>query len=348
MASRISKLRDNFDRESALLITDPLNIRYLCGFTGSFGFLLLNPDESILFTDSRYDIQSRNETSDVSIVLGRNLVDFVREHCTAQTLVIEGNHMSVALYAKLETLDDITLTTGINAVENLRVVKDESEVVLLERAGQITTHALAQLITTPLVGQTERDIAIRLDRLMVDAGAEAVGFDTIVASGPNSAIPHHQPSDRVLSRGDLLKIDFGAQFGGYKSDCTRTFVIGKPDYFQLDLYSAVRAAQQAGRDIVKSGVVASEIDLAVRHALHTHEYGVTFQHGLGHGVGLAIHEDPFLSAANHTRLASGTVITIEPGMYVESRGGVRIEDTIVITDDGYRNLTDFTYDFISL
>ena len=348
MSSRIARLRELYERDSSFLISDPINIRYLCGFTGSFGYLLINPNDAVLFTDSRYEIQSRAETVDVSITLGRDLKTFVREQVAAQRVLIEGNHMSVGTFAALEAISDLQFTASHGLVEQLRVIKDKAELAALTRAGETTTSALSALILTKLVGLSERQIATHLDRIMVDLGSDGIGFETIVASGPNSAIPHHHPGDRILSQGDLLKIDFGAALAGYKSDCTRTFVVGEPNDFQRDLHESVRRAQQAGRDAVRNGVVARDIDTAVRTALQDHEFSATFQHGLGHGVGLAIHEDPFLGAKNDTRLASGTVVTIEPGMYVESRGGVRIEDTIVITDDGYINLTDFTYDFISL
>ena len=348
MTSRIHRLRTIYDNDCALLISDPLNIRYLCGFTGSFGYLLLNQDDAILFTDSRYDIQSRQETSEIQISIGRNLIDFLREHCSHKTLLIEGNHMSVSLFNEISLLQNVSPHSSLGLVEKIRMVKDETELHALSRAGEITTAALTQLINSEIRGLTELQIAHKLERLMIDCGAEAIAFDTIVASGPNSAIPHHHPTNRIITEGDFLKIDFGAQFAGYKSDCTRTFVIGQPTHFHTDLYTEVRQAQQIGRNTTKAGVLCSDIDNSVREALNAHLHGATFQHGLGHGVGLAIHEDPFLSAKNDTRLASGTVVTIEPGMYVESRGGVRIEDTIVVTDDGYINLTDFSYDLISL
>jgi Xaa-Pro aminopeptidase len=310
--------------------------------------LLINPDEAILLTDSRYDIQSREETADVAIVLGRDVVDFVKNNCATQKLLVEGNHLSVTQFSKLSGSLDFPVDSADPVVEKLRIVKDEDEIGHIEKACAISIAALTEISQSNPRGLSERQLAIKLERLMIDGGAEAIAFESIVASGSNSAIPHHQPSDRIIAEGDLLKIDFGAQYAGYKSDCTRTFVVGSPSAFHLDLYSAVHEAQYLGCQAVRKDQVCSDIDAAVRRSLQPHEFGGTFQHGLGHGVGLAIHEDPFFGAKNDTRLACGTVVTIEPGLYVEGRGGVRIEDTIVVTDDGYRNLTDFSYDLISL
>ena len=346
--SRIGNLRRLVCSESSLLISDPINIRYLCGFTGSFGFLLINPDEAILLTDSRYDIQSRDETTGVSIYLGRDLIDFVKNNCATKKLLVEGNHLSITQFNKLSSALDLLIEASEPIVEKLRVVKDDVEIGHIESACAISVAALTEISQTNPRGLSERQLAIKLERLMIDGGAEAIAFESIVASGSNSAIPHHQPGNRIIAEGDLLKIDFGAQYAGYKSDCTRTFIVGLPSAFHLDLYSAVREAQYVGRQAVRQDAACSDIDSAVRQSLQLHEFGRSFQHGLGHGVGLAIHEDPFFGAKNNTRLASGTVVTIEPGLYVEDRGGVRIEDTIVVTDDGYRNLTDFPYELISL
>lgn len=348
MNSRIGKVQAGLAPDTSLLITHPLNIRYLCGFTGSFGYLLVGPTNCVLFTDSRYAIQSNAETTNIDIEIGRSVLDFLRDKCKTQHLVLEGDHVSVNFYNKVDSLSQFTCAAQVNTIEDLRRVKDSHEISLLARAGEITTQALAELIQQDIVGLSEKEIAKRLDRLMVDLGAEAAAFDTIVATGTNSAIPHHQPTTKIFEQGDLLKVDFGAQYAGYKSDCTRTFVAGTPSAFQLDLHQTVTEAQAAGRAAVHDGLTARELDVIVREHVKDHEYCATFQHGLGHGVGLAIHEDPFLSANNDTRLTTGTVITIEPGMYVEARGGVRIEDTIVITADGYRNLTEFSYDLISL
>lgn len=345
---RIDNLRKLINANESLLISDPINIRYLCGFTGSFGYLLVNPDESILFTDSRYEIQSRAETKYVSLKFGRDVFDFIENNCASEKLLVEGNHMTVSVFNRMRSAVTFTVSAHEPIVEKLRVIKDADELEKIERACAISIAALEELTKTNPRNLTERQYALQLERLMIDHGAEAIAFETIVASGANSAIPHHQPTNRVIAEGDLLKIDFGAQFSGYKSDCTRTFVVGRANEFQKNIYEAVRNAQHIGRSKVKAGSKCSEIDEAVRKVLRSHDFGATFQHGLGHGVGLAIHEDPFFGRENVTRLANGTVLTIEPGLYVEAQGGVRIEDTIVVTDDGYRNLTDFPYELISL
>lgn len=348
MSPRIRTLQAQLPVATSLLVTDPLNIRYLCGFTGSFGYLFIGPEESHLLTDSRYSIQSREETKDINIVIGRSVTDFIRDASTTADILFESHHVTIDFHQQLTQIERLNFLPAKSIVEKLRVVKDQQELATMQQAGDISVAALRLLIEQPLIGKTEKHIATMLERFMIDLGAQQAAFDSIVASGLHSAIPHHQPTDRILQVGDLLKIDFGAQVDGYKSDCTRTFVAGTPTQFQCDLHTAVLHAQTVGRQELRNEVQASQIDAVVRTHLADHAYSATFQHGLGHGVGLAIHEDPFLSAKNDTRLTSGTVVTIEPGMYVESRGGVRIEDTVVITDDGYRNLTDFPYDLISL
>jgi Xaa-Pro dipeptidase len=204
------------------------------------------------------------------------------------------------------------------------------------------------LISIKLIGKSELEVATILDRTMVDLGATGPAFETIVATGSNSAIPHHQPTDRLLAKGDLLKIDFGAQVGGYKSDCTRTFALGKPADWQEEIYRAVVEAQEIGRKTCVPDLDFGSLDNAVRQSISDSGYGDKFKHGLGHGVGLMIHEDPFLSAKSDGKIAQNMVITIEPGIYLPDLGGVRVEDTGLVTNAGYSVLTNFTYDLLEL
>jgi Xaa-Pro aminopeptidase len=233
-------------------------------------------------------------------------------------------------------------------IEALRVVKDDSEIELIKRACEISTKAYSDVIETVRVGQSEKIIRNALEQRMREYGADDIAFASIVASGPNSAIPHHEPTDRELQSGDFLKIDFGAKVAGYHADCTRTTVVGKPSDWQAELHSAVTSAQEAGRNTIQSGIQFTEVEKAVNQSLTDSGYREYFTHGLGHGVGLAIHEDPFFGRVEAAKIASNTVITIEPGAYLKDKGGVRVEDTIVVNSEGYVNLTNLPYELLEL
>jgi Xaa-Pro aminopeptidase len=219
------------------------------------------------------------------------------------------------------------------AVESLRAVKDDHEIALLREACAIGDQALLETLDRVAPGHTEREVARRLEACMVELGADGVAFDTIVATGSNSAIPHHRPTDREVERGDLLKIDFGALYRGYHADCTRTVVVGRePEGWQHDIYDVVRKAQRAGRNALAVGADVREVDAAARSVVAEAGYAEQFSHGLGHGVGLEIHEAPMLGPSASGRLADRTPVTVEPGIYLPGRGGVRIEDTLVVRD----------------
>jgi Xaa-Pro aminopeptidase len=322
-----------------------MNVRYLCGYSGSNGILLISPTQSTLFTDARYELQASSECFDVEIQIEANLFKGALADQECSLCFFEAKHLSVA---SLETIKNVApgmdFAASEMSIEPLRVVKDDAEIVQIRNACKISTSALEMVIAQIHSGQTEKQIAVLLERTMIDLGADAIAFETIVASGPNSAVPHHQPTDRELIQGDLLKIDFGAKVNGYHSDCTRTFVLGKPADWQLEIHQAVLDAQSSSRKIVRAAVSAKEVLEQTTESLTHSGYLQNFRHGLGHGVGLQIHEDPFLSASLATTLEAGTVFTIEPGVYLPNQGGVRIEDTIVVTETGYENLTVFSYE----
>ncbi|NBX70404.1 MAG: aminopeptidase P family protein [Actinobacteria bacterium] len=345
MQSRIDRVQDALLPEQSFLVTNLINIRYLCGYSGSSALLVISKDAAILYTDSRYELQVASECFDVEIGIEKDLYVSAVNALTTPVCLFESTDVTVATLARVEKINPKISFTPIEfSIEKMRIVKDAGEVKLIKAACQISTAALESVIAQVQVGLTEKQIGIMLERTMIDLGADSIAFETIVASGPNSAIAHHQPTNREIIQGDLLKIDFGAKLGGYHSDCTRTFVIGKPSTWQIDIYQAVLAAQSASRGVVKSGVQASFVLEQTTTALKQSGYLENFRHGLGHGVGLEIHEDPFLSADPTTTLDAGTVITIEPGVYLPNQGGVRIEDTIVVTDTGYENLTVFAYE----
>jgi Xaa-Pro aminopeptidase len=215
-------------------------------------------------------------------------------------------------------------------VEELRMVKDATEIALLARACAITGAAFDEVAPRIAAGMTERELAVLIERAMVDAGAEKPAFDTIVASGPNGAIPHHAPAGRAFAPGDMITIDCGARYGGYHADMTRTVVLGPPAGWQRDLYALAAEAQRAGIGAARPGAAVAEVDAAARDVIAQAGHGEHFSHGLGHGVGLEIHEAPMLGRGRPGRLADRVPITVEPGIYLPGRGGVRIEDTLVV------------------
>lgn len=347
--SRQTRVRGKLQAGESLLVSTPTNIRYLSGFTGSNGMLLVTTDVTYLFTDSRYTIQAHAECSDVEIVITRDLLGEAAKRCSTELLAIEGGNLTVLQYQTLQSVEPkLSIRVAKGLVEAVRVVKDDEEIALISQACAISTQALHQLCAVIRAGDTERQLARKLEDLMRELGADDIAFPTILATGPHTAIPHHEPTHRVLGQGELIKIDFGAMVKGYRSDCTRMLVCGTASQWQIDLFNAVKYSQDAGRSAVKAGATLASVNSAARTALAERDLGDLFTHGLGHGVGLDIHEDPFLRDDQTIQLETNTVVTVEPGAYIENVGGVRIEDTVLVTDSGYRNLTVFPYDLVSV
>lgn len=341
---------------AAIVITTPANVRYLSGFTGSNGAVVVGPtrDADRLATDFRYFTQAQTECAELPVVPSKSSVLESATHwCVEQGHTpsgFESNHVTVR---QLEQLHKIVSPADLVAtdqlVEQLRLAKDDAERALIARACAISDAALARLIDEIRIGQTERDIARRLSWLMLEEGADADSFESIVAAGEHSAIPHHSPTDRPVVEGDFLKIDFGALVAGYHADETRTFVVGRAAAaWQLEIHDLVAAAQRAGIDALKPGADVRDVDAAARSVIMDAGYGDYFGHGLGHGVGLDIHEVPFLGATSTGILSVGTPITVEPGVYLPGRGGVRIEDTLVVGPDEPVSLTTTTRDLLVL
>jgi Xaa-Pro aminopeptidase len=337
----------------AALITRLVNVRYLTGFTGSSAALLVSQDDAVLATDGRYITQSAGEVPDLEHVIDRLCAEALvgrAERIGVRRLAFEAHDVTVERHSTLaELAHQMSLVPLGWAVEGLRSVKDEQEIALLREACAIGDRALTELLGTVAPGRTERELARELEGRMLDHGADGLSFPTIMASGPHSAIPHHQPGDRAVEAGDLLKIDFGALYGGYHADCTRTVVVGaEPAGWQREIHALVRAAQQAGRDALAPGVSAQVVDSAARDVITAAGYGDQFSHGLGHGVGLEIHEAPLLGYSAKDRLADRTLVTVEPGVYLPGRGGVRIEDTLVVRDAGPELLTNSSRELLVL
>ena len=333
-----------------LLVTTLVNVRYLTGFTGSNGAVLVPVDgDAVFLTDGRYQDQAKGELPDVEHAIGRDLLGGMAARVGAGTFGVESHTLSVDAYERLvELAPSATFAGADRVVEHLREVKDDTEVESLRKACEISTLALEQILAGRLVGRTEREVARDLENTMLDLGAEAIAFETILAAGDNSAIPHHHPTDRVLVAGDLLKVDFGARYDGYHADCTRTVVLGRADDWQREVYTAVQASQAAGLDQLREGVDVATADAAARGSLEAAGWLEAFTTGLGHGVGLEIHEDPFIAASHTGKLSSRTVLTMEPGIYVPGRGGVRIEDTVLVTAGAPEVLTTMTKDLLEI
>ena len=333
LAARISA--DGLD---AMLVTDLVNVRYLSGFTGSNAALLVFADDRgpVLATDGRYRTQAAAQAPDLEVAIeracGRHLTGWAAS-AGVRRLGFESHVVTVDAFDALAAqAGDTELVRASGAVEALRETKDAGEVALLRLACEAADAALTDLVERGALrpGRTEREVGRDLEALMLDHGADGASFETIVAAGANSAIPHHRPTDAVLAAGEFVKIDFGALVGGYHSDMTRTFILGSAADWQVALYELVAAAQSAGRAALHPGASLRDVDAAARQVIVDAGYGEHFGHGLGHGVGLQIHEAPGINAAAAGTLPAGSVVTVEPGVYLPQRGGVRIEDTLVV------------------
>jgi Xaa-Pro aminopeptidase len=326
----------------AALITAPANVRYLSGLVSSNAAILLPAaGAAVLATDSRYAEAAERDCGDIEVVAQRDI-----EPALA-ALAVERGYVTVAFEAQDMTVERHTALADMpggphlvplgRVVEGLRMIKDDGEIALLAHACAITNDAFAQILGEIVAGRTERDLAVLLERTMIDLGAEAPAFDTIVASGPNGAIPHHSPGDRAFESGDLITIDCGARYGGYHADMTRTVALGQPASWQREIYDLVARAQLAGVAAAVPGAEAGDVDAAARDIIDAAGHGDHFGHGLGHGVGLEVHESPLMARGRTGRLADRVPVTVEPGVYLPGKGGVRIEDTLVVRADASRD-----------
>ncbi len=342
MQERVEAARaqlDNWDVD-AVYVTNPTNRRWLSGFTGSSGYLVITADQAILATDSRYFIQAAVQSPHFTLYKQASEPDEAQrviELAGAQTVAIEGDDMTVSALAKLRNgTEGVEWRPLDNLITPLRQIKSDKELATIARAAAITDQAMAQVPLLAKPGMTEQELAWQLERFMRESGADGLAFEIIVASGPNAARPHHHPGDRELQAGDAIIIDMGAGLDGYKSDMTRTFYLGQtPDEKFSEVYNTTLAAQTAALEGLKAGISGKTAHMLAHDVIADAGYGENFGHGLGHGLGLDIHEQPRLSRmAPDTPLPAGSVVTVEPGIYLESWGGVRIEDLVVLTEDG--------------
>jgi Xaa-Pro aminopeptidase len=362
VSGRLDRLRETLPDAGVdgLLVTAAANIRWLTGFTGSAGLLLVTGERAVLTSDGRYRTQSKEQLTEagvaeaIDIVIGGVQVQrdaLVTAWDATPNLGLEADNVTWSgQRAWDEALGSgVELVPTRGCVEALRQVKDAGEVVRMERAAAIADEALASVVSLLARAEaesvTEAFVAAALDHAMRVRGAEDSAFETIVASGPNSAKPHARPSDRQIRSGDPVVIDFGAIYEGYRSDMTRTFCIGgEPDGELARVFSVVAESQRVGVAAVAPGVVAGDVDRACRDVIAEAGWAERFEHGTGHGVGLDIHEAPSVGPGATAILAPGVVATVEPGVYLAGVGGVRIEDTLVVVEDGRRSLTMFPKD----
>lgn len=342
MSDRAQRLVDQIAGEDLdlLLVTALVNVRYLTGYTGSNGLAVVGPQTRLFVTDFRYVEQAAAEV-DPSFDRRRDRNELVGAIADALppgelTLGFDDANVTVREHARLRGLlpDRVTLVAAGGIVERLRAVKDAGEIERMRAAAGAADAALTQLLHEGFIGRTERELAEALERSMVTHGARRPGFDSIVAAGPHGARPHAQPRDVEVTGGQLVVIDWGAEVDGYRSDCTRTIATGQPDGEAREIYELVLAAQLAGVDAVRAGATGREVDAAARDVIASAGHGDEFGHGLGHGVGAEIHEAPRLSMRSDDELAAGNVLTVEPGVYLPGRFGVRIEDLVVVGEDG--------------
>ena len=344
MNPRIERLRESL--EEPLLVTNPTNILYLFGFKSSNAALLVEEDRARLFTDFRYSEAARAVEGVEFEETKRALLADLAGRLSGR-IGFEADFVSFAGYETLRA-GSIEPVPRRGLVERLRAVKDDDELGAIKRACEITDRVFERLVEERFVGRSERDLSWTIEQLFHDEGAETVAFETIVASGPNSARPHGRATDRQISRGETVIVDTGCVVGGYASDYTRTFTTGFVEGPIKEAYALVLAAQQAGFDALRAGVRGIDADAAARRVVDGTAFAGMFGHGLGHGLGLEVHEAPRLSTESTDTLAAGNVVTVEPGIYLEGRAGIRIEDNVVVTDEGARNLTGFRKDLITV
>jgi Xaa-Pro aminopeptidase len=336
----------------AFLVSNPVNRNYLSGFSGSAGYLLISQKKAWFLTDSRYTTQAKKEVKEARFVLQtkaplKHLESLVKG-AGIMDLGFEADHVTVATHQDLAKImgEKVKLQAKQGLVEGFREVKDQAEMALMRRAASIADHTLAHILPFLRPGVREKDIAAEMEHAMRLEGASGPSFDTIVASGWRAALPHGVASDKKLAKGDLVVLDFGCIYGHYCSDMTRTVCLGKPSPEQKKVYGIVRRAQERAAAWVKEGRTCAEVDLKARDAIQAAGYGAYFGHGLGHGVGREIHEEPRLGPRTKVKLKAGMAVTVEPGIYLPGKFGVRIEDLLLVTRQGAENLYQTTREMI--
>ncbi len=355
-ASRVERLGSRLEAlgVDAMLVTNLVNVRYLTGYTGSNGVVIVRPTDATFLTDFRYleRVEPLREFIEVRQA-NQDLIGFVAERWhelapSAARIGVEAAHLSLARHGVLAAAaGSVELVPTSGAVEQLRVIKDAAEIAIMRRTARLLEPIYAALVHEGFAGRSEFDVAWRIHQLVREHGGDEVSFDPIVASGAAGALPHAEPRRQPIDAGGMVTIDLGAKLEGYCSDCTRTFAVGEPAAEMVEIYELVLRAQLAGLAAVRPGVTGIEADAAVRAIVTGAGHGDHFQHGTGHGVGLEIHEDPRLTTTSTATLEPGMIVTVEPGVYLPGVGGVRIEDLVVVTADGCEPLTGYPKQLIT-
>lgn len=353
MPGRMTRIQQEMakSRLDAILLTNLHNIRYLSGFTGSTATAIITRGRAFLLVDSRYTLQAAKECPefDVRQYSGSALTaasDLLNEIQTTR-IGFEADHITFNNHRKLRSMPakGLKLVAISQIVEELRQIKDGKEIDKIRQAAAITDECFSYLLARVKPGMTERDVALDISGYVQKQGAK-LAFDSIIAAGPHAAFPHAQPGDAVLAKGQMLKLDFGAAIDGYASDITRTIFIGRLDSKQKKVYKTVLDSQLKAIDAIKPGKLGKEIDAVARDYIKSQGYGDYFGHGLGHSLGLDVHDGPGFSPTSELVLAPGMVLTVEPGIYIEGWGGVRIEDDILVTDSGADVITKSTREIV--
>ena len=353
--TRLEKLFETFDGADCVIITSDINRRYFTGMKSSAGVVIAFPDKAYLLIDFRYIEKARATVTDAEVIEAKKLypqiMELLKKH-GAKSAAIESEAMTVKelnayehFFSEIHFVHDDSLSTAISA---LRAVKDDEELECIQKAQSIAEAAFDEILKFIKAGVTEREIALELNRLLYAYGAEDLSFDTIVLAGANTSMPHGVPSDKKVEIGEFVLMDFGAVYNGYHSDMTRTVCVGEPTEEMKQVYDIVLQAQLAGLEAAKAGVMGNDLDKVSRDIIEQAGYGSCFGHSLGHGVGMEIHEKPNASPNYKLPLNEGAVVTVEPGIYIAGKFGVRIEDFVILTENGCKNLTKTAKNLISL
>jgi len=350
--SRIDKLKTIMHKNNynAFYTSNITNVRYLSGFTGSSGFLLITDSGDHFFSDGRYIEQSKQEVYNQVVHITPDHLKCINDEKllhNSWNMCFEGNHLSYDMYQKIKSHCIVSeLISENDIVENIASVKDQTEIDALQTAIDITDHVFDRIIPEIRPGVTEKHIASKLSYFFKQEGGDGDSYDPIVASGKNGALPHARPSNNEISMGDFIVMDFGSLYNGYHADMTRTVVVGKPSDKHKEIYDVVLRSQLSGINYAKSGVKCSDLDRVCRDVIDNAGYGDLFIHSTGHGLGLEVHTLPRISSLNHSTLKENNVITIEPGIYIAGWGGVRIEDDCLVLKDSCRPMNKSTKELI--
>lgn len=347
MEKRLAKLRERLAANNldAAFLYSKENRRYISGFTGSTGYVVVTAKKAYFITDFRYKDQAQEQCKGFEVIIHGSsaLMSEIKKAVLdngVKRIGIEDNFMTVAMYESLKcNLEGVEIAPLKDMMEVIRMIKDADEVANIEKAANIADIAFNHILGFIKPGVTEKEVALELEYAMKKNGATDCSFESIVASGVRSSLPHGVFTEKVINNGEFLTLDFGCVYNGYCSDMTRTVFVGKADEKQKEIYNTVLEAQERALEQIKPGLLGKDVDKVARDIITAAGYGENFGHGLGHGVGLAVHEEPRVSPLGERILEAGMIITDEPGIYISEYGGVRIEDLVLVTEDGYRTLS---------